>query len=102
MSFDDHDRRRIRVTLRILWIGLAVAVALALLVGVLGGTGQVGFVVLLLVAAAACGLGALHAIATLLYDDLKDRSPARRRVGLAGGLFLAAAVLMAMVAGAGG
>ena len=102
MTLTDHDRERIRSTLRILWVGALAGLGLALLVGVLGGSGRTGLAVMLLVTAAASSLGALHSIGTLLYDDLKDRDPARRRAGLAVGLFAAAALLMAMVAGTGG
>lgn len=102
MSLPEDDRRRTRVTLRIAWVGTLVGVVLALLVGVLGGSGPLGLAVVLLVSAVACSLAALHAVATLVYDDLKDRHPARRRAVLAVGLFTLAAVLMAMVAGVGG
>lgn len=102
MTVSDHDRARMRRTLAIAGSGSLAGVVLALVVGLLGGSGRAGLAVLLLVAAGACSVAALHAIATLLYDDLKERSPARRRAGLALGLFAAAALLMAMVAGTGG
>ena len=102
MTYSEHDRERVRATLRIAAAGAVLALGLALLVGLLGGSGPVGLAVLLLVTATACSIAALHAVGTLLYDDLKDRGPARRRALLAGGLFAVAALLMAMVAGIGG
>lgn len=102
MTYSPQDRERVRATLRIVGVGALVALVLALLVGILGGSGPVGLAVLLLVTATACSLAALHAVGMLLYDDLKDRAPARRRALLAGGLFALAAILMAMVAGIGG
>lgn len=102
MTASDHDRRRMRVTLRIAWIAALVAVALALLVGALGAGGRTGMAVFLLVTATGSSLAALHGIGTLLYDDLKGRRPARRRAALAAGLFAAAALMMAMMTGVGG
>lgn len=93
---------RVRRTWRIAGGGAVVAVALAVLTGVLGATGRVGFVVLFLVLALSAGLAALYAGTTAVVDDLKGRRVARARVVSAVGLFFLAALLMALVAGAGG
>lgn len=93
---------RVRSTWRIAAVGAVVAVALAVLTGVLGATGRVGFVVLFLVLALSAGLAALYAGLTAVVDDLKGRRVARARVVSAVGLFFLAAILMALVAGAGG
>lgn len=98
----DPDRSRIRASLRIVGIGTAVAAVLALLTGLAGGSGRAGAAVLFLVAAVACGAASLHAVALLLADDLRGRDPSGWRAGLAAGLFVLAAALMAMVAGIGG
>lgn len=99
----DHDDRRVR---RTWWIAgggsLGVGLALALLVGALGGEPRAGMAVLLLVSALSCGVGALYGIGTAVADDLRGRPTSRRRPIAAGVLFLLAAVLMAMVAGVGG
>lgn len=93
---------RVRRTWRIAGAGALVGVALAVLSGILGADGRVGFVILFLIAALSAALGALYAGLTAVVDDLKGRPVARARVGSAVGLFVLAAVLMAVVAGAGG
>lgn len=96
------DDPRVRRTWRIAGVGVLVGVALAALSGVLGADGRVGFVILFLVAALSAGVAALYAGLTAVVDDLKGRHVARARVGSAVGLFLLGAILMALVAGAGG
>lgn len=93
---------RVRRTWRIAAVGALVAVAVAVLTGVLGGTGRVGFVVLFLLLSLSATLSALYAGLTAVVDDLKGRRVARARVVSAVGLFFLAALLMALVAGAGG
>lgn len=99
---DDPDATRTRRAWRIAGIGAGAGIAVALLTGVLGASGRVGLVVLLLCCALACGLGALYAIVTVVVDDLRGEPTSRRRPVAAAVLFALAAVLMAMVAGAGG
>lgn len=91
-----------RRTWQLAAVGALAGVALAVLTGVLGASGRVGFVVLLLVWALAAAIAALYAGLTAVIDDLKGRPVARARVGAAVGLFFLAAILMALVAGAGG
>lgn len=98
----DVDERRARRTWRIAGGGAVLAVALALLTGVAGGEGRAGLVVFLLVTATGCGAAAAYGGGTALIDDLKGRHVSRRRPIAAATLFLLAAMLMAMIAGAGG
>lgn len=93
---------RVGRTWRIAAWGAGLGVVLAVVSGLLGADGRVGFVILFLVAALAAALAALHAGLTAVIDDLRGRPVSRARVASAGGLFLLAAVLMALVAGAGG
>lgn len=89
-------------TWRIAAVGAGIGVLLAATSGLLGADGRVGMVVLLLVTALGCGVAALYGGLTAVIDDLKGRPVQRRRPIAAGALFLVAAMLMAMVAGAGG
>lgn len=98
----DNDRARRRVTRRLLLVGTAVALVAALAIGLAGASGRAGFAVFSLVLALTTAVAGLWATATLLYDDLKKRRPSRRRAIGAVGLFVATAVLMAVVAGVGG
>ena len=93
---------RVRRTWRIAGLGTLGGVALAVLSGILGADGRVGFVILFLVTALAAALAALYAGLTAVIDDLKGRRVARARVVSAVGLFVLAALLMAVGAGAGG
>ncbi|MBW3619777.1 MAG: hypothetical protein KY461_05990 [Actinobacteria bacterium] len=93
---------RVRRTWRIAGLGTLAGAGLAVLSGVLGADGRVGFVILFLVTALGAALAALYAGLTAVIDDLKGRRVARARVVSAGGLFVLAALLMAVVAGAGG
>lgn len=97
----EWDAARSRITRRIGLIGVVVAVALALVTGASGGSGQAGMVVFLLTLALTTAAAGLWATGTLLLDDLKKRRPSKRRIAVAVGLFLATGVLMAMVVGAG-
>lgn len=99
---DGHDRARIRTTWRIAGAGALLGLGLALLSGLLGGTGQAGMAIMLLVASLSTAVAALYAVVTLLVDELQHRQTTRRRAFVAGGLFVLTAVLMAMVAGIGG
>lgn len=93
---------KLRRTRRIPLGAAIVGIVLAALTGVLGGDGRVGLVVFLLVTSVGAGLGALYGIVTAVVDDLKQRPVDRRRPITAVVLFLVAAMLMAMVAAAGG
>lgn len=97
-----NDVARRRVTRRVLLSGLLLGVLAALGSGLAGASGRFGFALLMLVLALTTAVAGLWATATLLYDDLKKREPSRRRALGAFGLFVATAVLMAVVAGVGG
>lgn len=97
------DRRRNRTTRRIALIGsFGVGTAAAATVGILGGSGRAAMAVLLLVASASTATSALHAVGALVLDEFRGHDPAGGRAGLAIGLFVLAAFLMAMLAGVGG
>lgn len=87
---------------RITAIGAGVALALALLTGVAGGTGAAGAAVFLLVMAATCAVAATFGAITAVRDDLRDIRVSRARMAWTVGLFFAAAGFMAMTAGVGG
>jgi hypothetical protein len=93
---------KVRRTWGIAGSGAVAGLGLALVSGALGGSGRVGLVIFLLITAAASGLAALYAILTAVIDDLKQRPVSRRRPIAAITLFVVAALLMAMVAAAGG
>jgi predicted lipid-binding transport protein (Tim44 family) len=93
---------RVRRTWAIAGGGLAAGVALALVSALLGGSGRVGMAVLLLVTALGSAVAALYGLVTAVVDDLRHRPVARARPVAAVGLFVVAAMLMAMVAGIGG
>ena len=87
---------------RIVGIGMLVGLALALLAGLAGATGQAGAAIFFLVAAASCAVAATWGVVTAVRDDLKGEQVSRRRVVWVVGLFFAGAALMAMTAGVGG
>lgn len=97
-----HDRRRRRTMRRIAGVGSLVGLALSLLAGVAGATGQAGAAIFLLVSALSCALGATWGVVAAVRDDLRGHRVSRARVAWVVGLFLGAAMLMAMTAGAGG
>lgn len=96
------DARRRRTLRRIVGTGVLVAAAVALLAGLAGATGQAGAAIFLLLSATTCAVAATHGVLTAVRDDLRDHRVSRARVGWIVGLFVAAAALMAMTAGAGG
>lgn len=91
-----------RGTFKVLAVGALTGILLAGTVGLAGAPGQTGLAVLLLILAFTAATGAVHAIGFAIVDDLKDRRVGRGRPLTALGLFLLAALLMAMVVGAGG
>lgn len=97
-----HDRRRRRTMRRIAGGGAVVGLALALLAGLAGATGQAGAAIFLLTSALGCALGATWGVVAAVRDDLRGQRVSRARVAWVLGLFLGAAMLMAMTAGAGG
>ncbi|MDX1619830.1 MAG: hypothetical protein R3320_02490 [Nitriliruptorales bacterium] len=97
-----RDRARTRRAWWIAGIGVALGLVLALVLGALGASGTDGLRVALLVSALATAVAGLYATVTLLVDDLRGRTIGKGRPITAGVLFLATALLMAMVAGSGG
>lgn len=96
-----HDPK-VRRTWAIAGWGFVAGIVVTALAALLGAGGRIGMALLLLVTALACGLAALYGGLTAVIDDLKHRHVARARPIAAGALFLLSAMLMAMVAAAGG
>lgn len=97
------DADRLRRIWRIVLIGgVGLGPALALLSGLLGGTGSGGLAIVLLLLAASSGSAALYATITAVIDDLKGREVSRQRILTAAGLFVAGALLPLMLVGVGG
>ena len=99
---DGRDRHRLRTIRRTTGLGILGALGLALVAGAAGATGQAGAAIFLLLSATSCAVGAAYGVLTAVRDDLRDEPVSRGRVAWVVGLFVAAAALMAMTAGAGG
>jgi hypothetical protein len=82
--------------------GTLMATALAIVTGLIGGTGKDGAAVFLLVLALTSALIGLVGMFTLLRDEYHDVAPSRGRIVLTVTGFFAATLLMAMVVGVGG
>lgn len=98
----EHERHRVRSSLRIVVFGLVAAVVAAVGSGVTVGDGRASFAVLLLVVAASTAIAGLHHGLLLVVDDLRGRPTSLRRGGWVAGYFALTAVLMAAIAGIGG
>jgi hypothetical protein len=94
-----HDTARLRGPRRLLLVGSGLAVLLAMAAGALGADGRAGFVLLLLVLAAVCGLAGLWVAAQLVIDEFRGAPSSRRRGLFAAGMFVAALVCMTAVGG---
>ena len=99
---DGLDGQRLRAIRRTAGIGTLLALVVAMAAGAAGATGQAGAAIFLLLSAASCAVGATYGVVTAVRDDLRDDPVSRGRVLWVVGLFMAAAALMAMTAGAGG
>lgn len=96
------DHRRRRTLLRIVLVGVGVAVALGLLAGVAGASGAAGAAIVLLLSSATCAVAAAWGVVAAVIDDLRDEHVSRGRIVWVVVLFVVAAALMAMTAGIGG
>ena len=79
--------------------GTAVGILAAVVSAFRGGSGRAGLFLVLLLAALGCVVAAADAAVLMLVDQYKGRTSTWRRLVLVTGLGLAAAVLVAMVAG---
>lgn len=96
------DQRRRRTLLRIVLVGVAVAVGLGVLAGVAGASGAAGAAIVMLLSSATCAVAAAWGVVAAVLDDLRDEHVSRGRIVWVVALFVAAAALMAMTAGIGG
>ncbi len=95
-----HERARMRTIRHLLAGGGVVGVAAAAGVAALGGSGQAGLVVLLLVWAFAASVTGLYGLVMGFLDDARRRPVGRRRVVTAVGLLVGGFVLLLMAFGA--
>lgn len=96
----DHDRQRLTTTWRIVLVGGILAVAAAVGVALLGGSGATGLGVLLVVCAFATAVAGLQALTVGFIDDVRRRPVSRRRVLTALALLALSLVLLVMAGGA--
>ncbi len=102
--FTEHDRQRMRVTWRVLGIGVAIGVVGAILLGLLGLDGRAGFATVALGSALGCVAAGLTTAVVAIIDEARRQPVATRRVGVTLALFVLGGVLLVVVfalAGAG-
>ncbi|MDX1511309.1 MAG: hypothetical protein R3249_08180 [Nitriliruptorales bacterium] len=93
------EHQRIRRAARIVVGGLAVGVVVAIVSALRGGSGRAGLVLVLLLTALGCVVGAADGAVLMLVDQYRGRTSTWRRLVLVVVLGFSAAVLVAMVAG---
>lgn len=91
------ERTRIRRSLGIVGVGFGLGVVATIVSAIRGGSGREGLIVLLILTAAATGLGGLHAAVLMLVDQFRGLTTTWRRLLLVLGLMLASLVLLGMV-----
>lgn len=93
----DHDRRRLRVTWRVLLSGVGLGVVGAATLGLVGFDGRVGFAAVVLGSSLGCVAAGLTTAGLAIVDEARRAPVATRRVVVALGLFLAGGLLLAIV-----
>lgn len=93
----DHDRRRLRVTWRVLVGGIAFGVLGALLLGVIGLDGRAGFAAVALGSALGCVAAGLTTAVMAIIDEARRQPVATRRVGITLALFAVGGSLLVVV-----
>lgn len=93
----DLDRRRLRVTWRVLLGGVILGVAGAAALALLGLDGRVGFAAVALGASLGCVAAGLTTVGFAIVDEARRAPVATRRIGVAVALFVAGAMLLTMV-----
>lgn len=93
----EHDRRRLRVTWRVLGAGVAVGVVGAILLGLLGLDGRVGFATVVLGSALGCVAAGLTTAIVAIIDEARRKPVATRRIGVTLALFALGASLLVVV-----
>lgn len=92
----------LRVLRRLGLGGAAIGVVLAVVVGLIGGTGKDGAAVLLLILALTSSLIGLVGVLTMARDDHRGVVIVRSRIIITVAGFIGATLLMAMLVGVGG
>lgn len=94
----DHDRRRLRVTWRIVGGGVVLGAGGAVILALLGLDGRVGFASVVLGAALGCVLSGLTTAILAIKDEARREPVATRRLLITLGLFALGAMLLTTVA----
>jgi len=95
----DHDRRRLRVTWRVLLVGPVLGVLAALALGLLRAGGVAGLAAFLVLAAAGSVAAALVTAGFAIVDEYRRVPVARRRTLTALALFAGGFVLLLLSLG---
>ncbi len=95
----DHDRRRLKVTARVLLAGPILGVLAALWLGAVGAGGLAGLAAFLLLSAAASVAAALTTAVLAIVDEYRRVHVARRRTLTALALFAGGFVLVLLSLG---
>ncbi len=98
-SVTDHDRRRLKVTARVLLAGPVLGVLAAFALGLLGAGGVAGLAAFLGLSAAASVAAALTTAALAIVDEYRRVHVARRRTLTALALFAGGFVLLVLSMG---
>jgi drug/metabolite transporter (DMT)-like permease len=98
----DHDRRRFRVTWRILAAGIGLGVVGAAAMGLSGFDGRVGFATVMLGGALGCVAAALTTAGYAIVDEARNAPVATRRLVVAVALFAGGAFLLMLVVAVAG
>lgn len=98
----DHDRRRLRLTWRIVLGGVVVGVLGAAILAGLGLDGRVGFAAVVLGTAGGCVVAALATALLAIVDEARREPVATRRLLITLGLFAGGAFLLTVVAAIAG
>ena len=93
----DHDRRRLRVTWRVLGAGVGIGVVGAILLGLLGLDGRAGFATVALGSALGCVAAGLTTAIIAIVDEARRQPVATRRVGITLALFAGGGCLLVVV-----
>ena len=95
----DHDRRRLKVTARVLLAGPVLGVLAVFALGLLGAGGLAGLAAFLLLSAAASVAAALTTASLAIVDEYRRVPVARRRTLTALALFVGGFVLLLLSLG---
>jgi hypothetical protein len=94
-----HDVGRLRLAWTIVAVGTALGAVGAAWTAIAGASGAAGLAMLLLGAALGSAAAALASAVLALVDEVRGRPVARRRIGIAVGLFATTLLLLVLLAG---